>query len=84
MVEKIKRYDVEITKHFIGEFNEVVERVDGDFFKVEDVEAILKSAQQLKAEIAALANEIELDLSKGKKPYGPHRIVTILRQLSAV
>ncbi len=47
-------------------------------------ESAQHSLQQLKAEIAALANEIELDLSKGEKPYGPHRIVVILRQLSAV
>ena len=42
------------------------------------------SLQQLKAKIAAVANEIEVDLAAGEKPYGPHRIVVILRQLSAV
>ena len=41
-------------------------------------------AQQLKAEIAALASEIENDISTGAKPYNHSRIVTILRQLSAV
>jgi hypothetical protein len=83
MVEKIKRYDVEITKHFIGEFNEVVERVDGDFFKVEDVEAILKSAQQLKAEIRSpLARYDGFRLNDGEK--APGWLLHELRELSAV
>jgi hypothetical protein len=40
--------------------------------------------QQLKAKIAALASEIENDISTGAKPYNHSRIVTILRQLSDV
>lgn len=57
--------------------------VDGDLCYYEDVEAILSSAQLLKAEIAVCANDLEclldsLDSVKGKN------IINKLRQLSAV
>ena len=57
----------------------------GEWVKFEEaMVASSNNLQQLKAEIAALASEIENDISTGAKPYNHSRIVTILRQLSAV
>lgn len=60
MVEKLKEYDVGLVADFFGETLENIESSDGEFFKVEDVEPILNSLQQLQAKIAALADELEL------------------------
>jgi len=54
MVEKLTKYNVEMCHCFLGEHMETIESSDGEFFKVEDVEPILNSLQQLKAEILAL------------------------------
>lgn len=51
MVEKLSKYNVEICHCFLGEHMETIESSDGEFFKVEDVEPILNSLQQLKAKI---------------------------------
>jgi len=85
VVEKIKKYSVEMCNCFLGEHMETVERSDGDFFKVEDVEPILNSLQQLKAEIAAI--EIELRNVDGATDVDMNNIAQYchrLRQLSAV
>jgi hypothetical protein len=54
VVEKLKKYDVGLVAGFFGETLENKESSDGEFFKVEDVEPILNSLQQLKAEILPL------------------------------
>ncbi len=48
MVEKLKKFDVAMCNCFLGEHMETIEKSDGEFFKVEDVEPILNSLQQLK------------------------------------
>jgi hypothetical protein len=56
---------------------ETVERSDGDFFKVEDVEPILNRAQQLKAEISTLLENYPKDSWK----YDSDRINSLLVDL---
>lgn len=58
MVEKIKKYSVEMCNCWLGEHMETVECSDGDFYKVEDVDAILNRVQQLNDEIDDLSNWI--------------------------
>jgi len=84
MVEKLTKYNVEMCHCFLGEHMETVESSDGEFFKVEDMEPILNSLQQLKAEIRA---EVERFASKGhwqKDSDVINVFVAKLRELSAV
>ena len=56
-----------------------------DFYKVRDVEPILNSLQQLKAEIAALVNEHFFTNENGTSCSGKYGVIAEkLRQLSAV
>ena len=58
MVEKLKKVSVLYTCNCGEECRcgDVIESEVGQFFKVDDVEAILNSLQQLKVEIAAANN----------------------------
>lgn len=84
MVEKLLKYDVEMCHCCLGEHMETVESSDGEFFKVEDVEPILNSAQQLKAEIAALIPEIEKWHRGMLDGVSTHAVLYKLRQLTSV
>ena len=83
MVEKLKKYNVEMCYCVFGEHMVNVEHSDGEFFKVEDVEAILNSAQQLKAEIAALIDDFDTPTHLDGS-FNLRRFINQLRQLSAV
>ena len=84
MVEKLTKYNVGMCHCFLGEHMETVESSDGEFFKVEDVEPILNSLQQLKAEIAAFANELDSLYIKDCDLANAKDLVERMRQLSAI
>jgi hypothetical protein len=81
-VANLTRYDLEHIS--VKHTRELVPSTVGDWVKFEEVaEASSNSLQQLKAEIAALANELEF---KHDKNFGIYilDLVRKLRQLSAV
>ena len=63
--------------------NELVLIRDEEWQTLKTVVEIANSTQQLKAEIAALANEIEMDIGLGRTTKRC-ALVTKMRQLSAV
>ena len=82
MVEKLKKYDVGLIDSldsFFGKTLENKESSDGEFFKVEDVEPILNSLQQLKAEILPYVVKA-LDHCNN---YGREAAIETLTELSA-
>lgn len=83
MVEKLSKYNVEICNCFLGEHMETVESSDGEFFKVEDVEPILNSLQQLKTEIRTIHDSLQNAASENDTECFEDCLVR-LRKLSAV
>jgi len=85
MVEKLKKYRCTYISDQGNKFDaDAEESNEGEFFKVVDVEAILNSHQQLKAEIRAMCIELECT-SHDKFDSGMyHALRGRLRELSAV
>lgn len=83
MVEKLKKFNVEMCHCFLGEHIETVESSDGEFFKVEDVEPILNSLQQLKAEIRSVVDDF-VCIPPVRIAQEIDNFISKLRELSAV
>ena len=84
MVEKLKKYDVcLVSDGFSGYVNELQESPGGEFFKAEDVEPILNSLQQLKAEIRSVVDDF-VCIPPVRIAQEIDNLIYKLRELSAV
>ena len=84
-IANLKKYSPELCRDDSDRYADMREDVHGGYVKFEEaMEASSKSLQQLKAEIAAIANELESYACDHSVTDCVYNIVEKMRQLSAV